>query len=614
MPEDVTAPSVLTGHAREIWKSAFLSAYSDTCKDREDKDECAAKIAWSAVKNVYKKDKKTGEWIERAEDDTRGDGMDQYPSPISASDSVAPIPAGLPDEARAIFEMAYEDALRVECSQASEPRKCALQKAWQKVYEDYYKSDNGQWVKRNMLDKFITKHYGPGNHPSGTPQAVHGGGGLRAGVAGESGRTLKPMHKYTSESRQPGELGMDSIDPQGKYYRITNDAFSREFYLNDIGKVFSERPMYAPSVELTGEQVLAEWEADFDPFSENVWENPANLSSLKTLQSELGEEAGLTSWVKIYGTDTASYMTDTRTVDRMLELLKDQYDNADRANNKNQRNAIKRLMGIFMDRKRELTNKSVAMTAEAFQARRFFDRKKREKLAESGKALPWGGFPIENCEDVKNAVRAIGRAKDRSRTIAHIKKHAKSLGCSHLIPKKWRSGNGSEEKSVAATEDSKFYETEETLVHRAKVAGIDASVLLKRRSARAKAHAEDIALLEAGYADHPARRPDDIPSEVWRTMEPHLRTVGAVVWRRHVERKYEEAVEDALLKGWKGEKNTSRPEEWIFKSWVDTPDGWQLVRTILVRRADSDEWYMKEISRGASKSLAIRVAPHEARR
>jgi cation transport regulator ChaB len=757
MPKEVTAPSVLQGHAREVWKSAFLGAFNGTCKEKEEdeRESCSAAIAWSAVKSGYKKNEKTGEWIEKAEageGDTRGDGMDQYPSPISSAESVAPIPAGLPEEARNIFDMAYQDALRVACAQASEPRKCAVQEAWGKVYEEYYKTDNNQWVKRTMIEKLIykhygpgphasgssqdvhgkgggggakpsggskprkgaagkprkpqsqypgarnlnkkkrkqwidyyantntlrdlksyesgayedwmsvpeeygrdkalaqaewefwrdavnyteetlgtdewreqqkqvkksviiEKHYGPGSHPgSGTPQSVHGGGGLRAGVSGESGRTLKPMHKYTSESRQPGELGMDSIDPQGKYYRITNDAFSREFYSNDIGKVFSERPMYAPSVELTGEQVLAEWEADFDPYSENIWENPANLSSLKTLQSELGEEAGLTSWVKIYGTDTASYMTDTRTVDRMLELLKGQYDNADRANNKNQRNAIKRLMGIFMDRKRELTNKSVAMTAEAFQARRFFDREKRKKLAESGKALPWGGFPIENCEDVKNAVRAIGRAKDRSRTIAHIKKHASSLGCSHLIPKKWRSGSEAKEKSVAAREDSKFYESEETLVNRARIAGIDDRVLLKRRAARAKAHSEDIALLEAGYADHPARRPENIASEVWRSMEPHLKTVGAIVWRRHIERKYEEAVEDALLKGWKGEKNPSRPDEWIFKSWVDTPDGWQLVRTILVRKSDSDEWYMKEISRGASRSLAIRVAPHEARR
>lgn len=443
MPEDVTVPSVLQGQAAEIWKSAFLAAYNGTCKDKKEgqKDGCSAAVAWSAVKEKFTKNESTGEWVERADIEApTNEGMDQYPSPINSSDSVAPIPAGLPEEARNLFDMAWQDAINTTCSQAAEPRKCATQEAWGKVYESYYKSDNGQWVKRNMLEKMIAKHARP----------------------------------------EPKQIEVE------------------------------------PQVEVE--------------------------------------------------TETPKVEAKTFT------------------------------------------------TPEAFQARRFFSRKERDQLAKSGKALPWGGFPITDCTDVKNAVRAIGRAKDRSRTIAHIKKHAKSLGCTHLVPKKWREGSEAKEKSVAATEDSKFYESEETLVHRAKVAGLEPSVLLKRRSARAKAHADDIALLEAGYADHPARRPEDIPSEVWRTMEPHLRTVGAIVWRRHVERKYEEAVEDALLKGWKGEKNPSRPEEWIFKSWVDTPDGWQLVRTILVRRADSDEWYMKEISRGASKSLAIRVAPHEARR
>jgi len=59
----VTVPGTLSGHAAEIYRSAFSSAYSDTCKDRgDDRDACAAKIAWSAVKQSYKKDKK-GEWV-----------------------------------------------------------------------------------------------------------------------------------------------------------------------------------------------------------------------------------------------------------------------------------------------------------------------------------------------------------------------------------------------------------------------------------------------------------------------------------------------------------------------------------------------------------------------
>ena len=220
---------------------------------------------------------------------------------------------------------------------------------------------------------------------------------------------------------------------------------------------------------------------------------------------------------------------------------------------------------------------------------------------------------IESCGDVKNAVQAIGRAKDRSKTIVHITSRAKSLGCSHLLPKKWRGGNqGASEKSMASEEDDAM--TEDKLVLAARGAGIDPVALQKRRAVRAKEEAEDQALLDAGYSDHPARRPDGIGSVEWAKLPIEERTVGAVVWRRHCLRSYAEAVEDAVLSGWKAEKNPHRGSEWIFKSWVETPDGWQLVRGILVRLVDKSDWYMKEVSRGASLSLAIRVAPDEVRR
>ena len=49
------APKVLPAHGQEIYVAAFNSSYADTCKDRSDRDACAAKIAWSAVKKKYKK-------------------------------------------------------------------------------------------------------------------------------------------------------------------------------------------------------------------------------------------------------------------------------------------------------------------------------------------------------------------------------------------------------------------------------------------------------------------------------------------------------------------------------------------------------------------------------
>ena len=48
-----TVKHVLPKGGQEIYFSAFNAAYSGTCKDREDRDTCAAKIAWSAVSNSY---------------------------------------------------------------------------------------------------------------------------------------------------------------------------------------------------------------------------------------------------------------------------------------------------------------------------------------------------------------------------------------------------------------------------------------------------------------------------------------------------------------------------------------------------------------------------------
>lgn len=62
----------------------------------------------------------------------------------------------------------------------------------------------------------------------------------------------------------------------------------------------------------------------------------------------------------------------------------------------------------------------------------------RKKLADKGQALPDGSFPIANVGDLKNAIRAIGRAKDPAKAKAHIKKRAKALGQSGLIPDTWK--------------------------------------------------------------------------------------------------------------------------------------------------------------------------------
>lgn len=53
----------------------------------------------------------------------------------------------------------------------------------------------------------------------------------------------------------------------------------------------------------------------------------------------------------------------------------------------------------------------------------------RKRLAGEGKAMPDGSYPIANCEDLGNAIRAIGRAKNPNAVKRHIAKRKSALGC-----------------------------------------------------------------------------------------------------------------------------------------------------------------------------------------
>ena len=74
-----------------------------------------------------------------------------------------------------------------------------------------------------------------------------------------------------------------------------------------------------------------------------------------------------------------------------------------------------------------------------FGQKRTFSTEERKRLAKTGAAMPDGGYPIVTVEDLKNAIRAIGRAANPAAAKRHIKKRARSLDKSDLIPKEWGS-------------------------------------------------------------------------------------------------------------------------------------------------------------------------------
>ena len=66
--------------------------------------------------------------------------------------------------------------------------------------------------------------------------------------------------------------------------------------------------------------------------------------------------------------------------------------------------------------------------------KRAFSAKERERLAESGAALSDGSFPIVTKVDLRNAISAFGRAKNKAEVARHIKSRARALKATDLLP------------------------------------------------------------------------------------------------------------------------------------------------------------------------------------
>jgi hypothetical protein len=65
------------------------------------------------------------------------------------------------------------------------------------------------------------------------------------------------------------------------------------------------------------------------------------------------------------------------------------------------------------------------------------DTEERRKLADQGKALPDGSFPIRNREDLKDAIQSYGRAKDKGKAKRWIRKRARELNAEKELPEDW---------------------------------------------------------------------------------------------------------------------------------------------------------------------------------
>lgn len=76
--------------------------------------------------------------------------------------------------------------------------------------------------------------------------------------------------------------------------------------------------------------------------------------------------------------------------------------------------------------------------------KRDFSAGERREAASEGQAMGDGSFPIKNEQDLKNAIRLAGNAKDPAKAKAHIKRRAAALGLSDRIPDSWKAADAVE--------------------------------------------------------------------------------------------------------------------------------------------------------------------------
>jgi hypothetical protein len=73
----------------------------------------------------------------------------------------------------------------------------------------------------------------------------------------------------------------------------------------------------------------------------------------------------------------------------------------------------------------------------------YMPRKLRDRLAQEGKALPDGSYPIRDVNELRAAISGYGRSKPGKRAAVrrHIMKRARALGKYDIVPEKWKSAS-----------------------------------------------------------------------------------------------------------------------------------------------------------------------------
>lgn len=85
-----------------------------------------------------------------------------------------------------------------------------------------------------------------------------------------------------------------------------------------------------------------------------------------------------------------------------------------------------------------------------------FSEGERKKLSKKGEAMKDGSFPIRNTQDLKDAIKSVGRAKNPDKAKSWIKKRAKELGKESLLPDTWKAESLFDDMTIEKAENILF--------------------------------------------------------------------------------------------------------------------------------------------------------------
>lgn len=108
--------------------------------------------------------------------------------------------------------------------------------------------------------------------------------------------------------------------------------------------------------------------------------------------------------------------------------------------------------------------------------KRAFSEERRMELAKEGMAMEDGSYPIVSEADLRNAIQAFGRAKDKAETKKHIMKRAKELDLESLIPENWKSGS-MEKAGDTSVEDGELADETNEVSEKSEDSALDAGFL-----------------------------------------------------------------------------------------------------------------------------------------